>query len=112
LSLSIAAPAMADPSSATITIATYNIHVGVPMGESIGAYKVSTSDMDSLAEVIGEANADIVALQEVDCEYGLLFPDRRRSSLINQARYLAAAGKYQYVFGSAQDDSGYPTDNA
>lgn len=102
---------MADSSSGTLTIATYNIHVGVPMGEDIGAYPVSTSDMDALADVIARAQADIVALQEVDCEYGLPYPDRRRSSLINQARYLAASGKYHYAFGSAQDDSGYPTDN-
>src|SRR5690606_10171468 len=60
-----------------------------------------------------ETSADIVALQEVDCEYGLSFPGRRRTSLLNQARYLAASsGLNYYIFGSAQDDTGYPTDNA
>lgn len=104
---------MADGAQADtpLTLASYNIHVGVPMGEEIGSYKSTVSDLDNLAKAIGETGASIVALQEVDCEYGLALPARRRSSLLNQARYLAAAGQFDYVFGSAQDDTGYPTDN-
>lgn len=103
--------AAAETSTTQITLASYNLHVGVPMGESIGQYKSEAKDLDELAKAIAELDADIVALQEVDCEYGLANPARRRSSLLNQARYLAAMGKYSYVFGSAQDDTGYPTDN-
>lgn len=95
----------------SITLVSYNIHIGVPMGKEIWAYKSTAEDLDKLATVIEESNGCIVALQEVDCEYGLSLPSRRRSSWLNQARYLAAAGKYNYVFGSAQDDTGYPTDN-
>ncbi len=96
----------------SITLATYNIHVGVPMGEGIGQYQVTTTDLDAITSVIRECGADIVALQEVDCEYGLGFPARRRSSLLNEARYIAAGLSDKcYIFGSAQDDTGYPTDN-
>lgn len=102
--------AVAGPTS--ITLVSYNIHVGVPMGQEIGPYKSTSEDLDKLAAVIEESAACIVALQEVDCEYGLSLPHRRRSSLLNQARYLAAAENYYYVFGSAQDDTGYPTDNS
>lgn len=101
----------AETSKTQVTIGTYNIHVGVPMGKNIGQHKSQVADLDALAEAIAETKADIVALQEVDCEYGLSIPARRRSSLLNQARYLAAMGKFSYVFGSAQDDTGYPTDN-
>jgi endonuclease/exonuclease/phosphatase family metal-dependent hydrolase len=106
----IAAVAAAETSS-TLTLASYNIHVGVPMGSEIGQHHSTTDDLDAIAETIASLGAQVVALQEVDCEYGLALPARRRSSLLNQARYLAAAGQYNYVFGSAQDDTGYPTDN-
>ncbi len=104
-----ASVAMADVTS--ITLVTYNIHVGVPMGKEIWAYKSTAEDLDNLAAVIEESNGCIVALQEVDCEYGFSRPNRQRSGALNQARYLAAAGRFNYVFGSAQDDTGYPTDN-
>lgn len=103
---------LAETSETTITVASYNIHVGVPMGKQIGLDKSSTAELDDISATIAEARADIVALQEVDCEYGLSLPERRRSSLINQSRYLAAASGCHYIFGSAQDDTGYPTDNA
>jgi len=108
------APCLADEIVATaplLTLASYNIHVGVPMGQEIGQYKVSTDDLDKISETIQQTKAQIVALQEVDCEYGLSYPQRRRSSLLNEARYLAASSKLNYVFGSTQDESGYPTDN-
>lgn len=96
----------------SLTLVTYNIHVGVPMGHGIGEYVVKSADLDNIAGVLREAGGGIIALQEVDCEYGLSFPARRRSSLLNEARYLAASlGDKCYVFGSAQDDTGYPTDN-
>jgi len=101
----------ADAQATTLTLATYNIHVGVPMGEEIGQYKSSLTDLDTINAVITQIHPDIAALQEVDCEYGMALPQRRRSFAINQARYLAAQNDFQYVFGSAQDDTHYPSDN-
>lgn len=103
--------AMAE-SSATLTLCTYNLHVGVPMGKDIGVYKVVPADLDNQADTLRTIKPDLVALQEVDCEYGLTIPQRRRSSLLNQARYLAGALDMHYIFGSAQDDDRYPSDNA
>jgi len=101
----------ANAQATSMTLSTYNIHVGVPMGEEIGRYKSSLSDLDKINETIAEINPDIIALQEVDCEYGMALPERRRSFAINQARYLAVQNDFQYVFGSAQDDTHYPSDN-
>lgn len=96
----------------SLTLVTYNIHVGVPMGQGIGQYVVKPADLDNLTQVLQAAGGDVIALQEVDCEYGLSFPNRRRSSLLNEARYIAAGlGDKCYVFGSAQEETGYPTDN-
>lgn len=96
----------------TLTLMTYNIHTGVPMGKGIGAQKVGTKELDDISKVITAVKPDVVALQEVDCEYGYTLPsERQRSSLINQGRYLSVKTGLPYIFGSAQDEEKYPSDN-
>jgi endonuclease/exonuclease/phosphatase family metal-dependent hydrolase len=92
---------------------TYNIHCGVPSGGGIGNYRVGEAELSSLAAVIQGARPDVAAMQEVDCEFGLTLPvQKRRSSALNMPRVLAAMTTSTYVFGSAQDDYQYPSDNA
>lgn len=96
----------------TLTLMTYNIHTGVPMGKEIGHQKVGTEELDAIGKVISAVKPNVVALQEVDCEYGYSLPSaRQRSSLINQARYLSQKTGLPYIFGSAQDEEKYPSDN-
>lgn len=112
LTLASPVPAVADQGT-TLTLVTYNIHVGVPMGEEIGKYRVGYDDVRRQADVLTSAAADIAGLQEVDCEFGLtLPPSRHRSSLLPLPRLLAHFTGTSYVFGSAQDDVRYPSDNA
>lgn len=114
----LAGPAMrsvlAESSAVTsLTLVTYNLHVGVPMGEAIGPYRAGWKDILAQAHVLRDARADIAALQEVDSEFGLtLPPERHRSSLIPMPRVMAHVTGMNYVFGSAQDDIRYPSDNA
>jgi len=70
-------------------------------------------ELDAQADALTSAGAALVGLQEVDCEFGPLFlPRRQRTSLLNMPRLLAARLNMNYVFGSAQDDIRYPSDNA
>lgn len=104
------APSQAQQTS--VTLMSYNIHCGVPMGSDIGKFLVTPEVMDTLAETIGESDPDIVALQEVDSHFGYTQPkERQRSSLINQARYLAARGNYHYLYNSTINDHKSPREN-
>jgi endonuclease/exonuclease/phosphatase family metal-dependent hydrolase len=92
---------------------TYNLHVGIPMGHEFGEYTVGESDLQNLADVITSQSADIVAMQEVDCEFGAtLTLERRRTSCLNEPRQLSLRTGLNYIFGSVQDDFKYPSDNA
>jgi endonuclease/exonuclease/phosphatase family metal-dependent hydrolase len=68
---------MAEADQTSFTLATYNIHVGVPMGKAIGVQVSTSADLDNVTAAMAETSADVVALQEVDCEYRLSFPGRR-----------------------------------
>ena len=95
----------------TLTVATYNIHIGVPMERK--DWRSSEADLHNTAAVLAPLKPDVVALQEVDCEYGAaLDPNRRRTGCAHQPRVLARRLNMRYAFGSAQDDIAYPSDNA
>lgn len=97
----------------TLTLMTYNIHVGIPMGHDYGKYTVTEADLRNISDVITSSGADVIAMQEVDCEFGLtLAPAKRRTFMLNEPRMLAAQTDMHYAFGSAQDDYKYPSDNA
>ncbi|HAC16234.1 MAG TPA: metal-dependent hydrolase [Bacteroidetes bacterium] len=61
-----------EPPKSQLTVMSYNIAAGF-------------GDIDGIANVIAEANPDVVGLQEVDVHWG------ERSGFINQAEYLGAA---------------------
>jgi endonuclease/exonuclease/phosphatase family metal-dependent hydrolase len=95
------------------TLSTYNLHVGVPMGKEIGQQIVGTAEFDAQCAQLAKAKADIMALQEVDSDFGYDLPaPRRRTSMVAMPRYMSAHFACNYVFGSAQDDISYPSDNA
>lgn len=101
----------ADTVGTTMTIATYNIRIGVPMERK--EWLSSEADLHNTAAVLAPPKPDVVALQEVDCEYGAaLDPNRRRTGCVHQPRVLARLLNMRYAFGSAQDDIAYPSDNA
>lgn len=90
----------------SLTLMTYNIHVAVPMGKDIGKDFSGKTELDNVSEVIMAAKPDIVALQEIEAEYGFtLPPERKRSSEVNQPRYLAHKTQMSYIFGSCIDDT-------
>lgn len=73
----------------TLRIMTYNVHHCNPPGQK------GVIDVDAVAEIIKNAQADLVAVQEVDVY-------TRRSGNMNQARLLAAGAGYPfYFFGKA-----------
>lgn len=52
-------------SAGSITIATYNIHGAVPLGNTLGGYRATVADVRNVADVITTTGADIIGLQEV-----------------------------------------------
>lgn len=75
----------------SIQVMTYNVHHCNP------PEKAGIIDVDAIAAVISEQQADIVAVQEVDV-------NTNRSGKIDQAALLAAkAGYPYYFFGKAMD---------
>jgi endonuclease/exonuclease/phosphatase family metal-dependent hydrolase len=99
----------ASASSSTLSLLTYNIHTAVPMGYKGNDYKAGERDLHNLADVITSAGADLVALQEVHCEFAQFCPERQRTSALNQARLLGGFTGLDYCFASAIDDtSGFP----
>lgn len=97
----------------SLTLVTYNVHLGVPMGSELGIYRAGLAELQAQSEVITSATADVVALQEVDSEYGLMLPvKRQRSSCMAMPRLYSHFANMAYIFGSVQDDIRYPSDNA
>lgn len=77
-----------------IKVMTYNVHHCNPPDRK------GTIDVDAIAEVIKQQNADFVAVQEVDVHTG-------RSGKINQADLLAKKADYPfYYFAKAMDYDG------
>jgi len=58
-------PPLLPATSTTLTLATYNIHSGIPFGHNALNYTVSPRDIHNIADVLTTAGADIIALQEV-----------------------------------------------
>lgn len=80
-----------------IKVITYNIHAGIDTNGSF--------NLDRIAHIISEENADIVGLNEVDqCT--------SRSKGVDQAKYIADKLDYHYVFGKAINYSGGEYGNA
>ncbi|GAB3420645.1 hypothetical protein GCM10027516_17410 [Niabella aquatica] len=78
----------------TIKVMTYNVHHCNP------PEKPNVIDVDAIAAIIKDENADIVAVQEVDVNTG-------RSGKINQAEQLSAkAGYKSFYFAKAMDYDG------
>ncbi|RAV28422.1 endonuclease/exonuclease/phosphatase family protein [Sinomicrobium soli] len=84
----------ADPD--TITVMSYNIKYGSPLGSSI-------SDLEAIAGVIEEAKPDVVFLQEVD-------KNTTRSGNADQLKLLSErTGLSSYFYGRAIDYQGGQT---
>jgi len=105
-------PSAAAAPDVYLTLCSYNLHVGVPMGKEIGHQIVGSTEFDAQVAQLAKAKADIMALQEVDSDFGYTLPAaRRRTSMVAMPRYFSARLSCTYVFGSAQDDISYPSDN-
>ncbi len=70
----------------TVKVMSYNIHHAVGLDNELS--------LPSIANVIKETNADIIAIQEVDRYFG------ERSQFVDQARELAKLVGYHYTFGA------------
>lgn len=77
-------------SAQTVKILTYNIHHGNPPS------KPGMIDLEAIAEVIKQADADIVGIQEVDVNVS-------RSGNIDQAKRLAELTNTDYFFSKGID---------
>jgi endonuclease/exonuclease/phosphatase family metal-dependent hydrolase len=77
----------------TFSVVSYNIHHGNPPSKPV------VIDLDSIAGVLAKADADFIALQEVDVNVP-------RSGNVNQAEYLANKLGMQYFFAKAIDLKG------
>ncbi|WP_233881276.1 endonuclease/exonuclease/phosphatase family protein [Virgibacillus halodenitrificans] len=69
-----------------VNVMSYNIHHGVGLDGKL--------DLNRIAEVIEDAEADIIGIQEVDRYYGA------RSDFQDQAKELAKILGYHYVYGA------------
>ncbi|MCX7919744.1 MAG: endonuclease/exonuclease/phosphatase family protein [bacterium] len=84
-----------------LTLMSYNIHICVPDGYRFGEYIPTREDVKKVAETILSATPDIVALQEVDNQFGS--PTNSRTNYLNLAKELAGFTGYYYAFGSTID---------
>jgi len=97
-------PAHADEAM-PLTLATYNIHAGFPMGKSSRNHKVTQDDLQNIADVLTSSGAAVIGLQEVHCELQQFAPPAKQiSSALNQPRQLASRLQMKYVFASTIDD--------
>ncbi len=80
-----------------IKVISYNIHAG---RDADGGF-----NLDRIAHIIAEENADMVGLNEVD-------QGTRRSKGLDQAKYIADKLHCHYVFGKAINHSGGEYGNA
>lgn len=79
----------------TVKLLSYNIHHGNPPSEP------GKIDLEAIAKVINEADADIIGLQEIDIKVS-------RSNLENQALKLAELTGMDYYFSKGIDlEEGY-----
>lgn len=96
-------------SSASLTIASYNIHSGIPAGHGQANYYPGASDIRNIADVLTTTGASIIALQEVR---NLSEPPERlkgQALAPNIAQELAAILGMNYAFASTLDTvTGYP----
>lgn len=102
---------MASPAFATqsLTLATYNIHGGVPNGFSSARYDVTPRDLRAIADVLTTSGATIVAMQEVRNEWQPARAAQHNIFAPDIPRFIAAACRMNYVFGSTVDDTpGFP----
>lgn len=84
----------AQQQSFPLRVLTYNIHIGNPPA------KPGVTDLESIARVINESEADLIALQEVDVFTNRSGKDR------DQAKELAALTKRHVYFVKAIDHDG------
>lgn len=84
----------AQKQSNRLKVLSYNIHVGNP------PEKPGVVDLEAIAEVINDSDADLVALQEVD-----VFTKRSGKDL-DQAKELAILTNRHYFFAKAIDHQG------
>ncbi|GAB2570845.1 endonuclease/exonuclease/phosphatase family protein [Gracilibacillus alcaliphilus] len=72
-----------------VNFMSYNIHHGVGLDENL--------DLERIADVIKDADIDVIGIQEVDRFYG------ERSDFQDQAKELADMLNYHYVYGANLD---------
>jgi len=89
-----------------LTIMTYNLHIGVPNGHFFHAYIPSIKEMKDLADVMKEAQADIIGINEVDRYYGKA--GRSRSGNLHMSQELGRLMNMNYAYGSTRDDGPWP----
>jgi endonuclease/exonuclease/phosphatase family metal-dependent hydrolase len=85
----------------SLTLMTYNIHNCIPDGKRFPQYLLTIEDVKNIAQVILQSNPDIVALQEVDNQFGS--PTSSRTAYMNLAKELAGLTGMYYAFGSTID---------
>jgi endonuclease/exonuclease/phosphatase family metal-dependent hydrolase len=97
----------------SLTLLTYNIHAGVPLGKSSGKYAATLQDLRNVADVITTSAADIVALQEVKCDWGCSKPETLQTLPADIPRVLACLTGHNFAFASTLDDTaGFPGNTA
>ncbi|MBX7244502.1 MAG: endonuclease/exonuclease/phosphatase family protein [Candidatus Sumerlaeaceae bacterium] len=98
--------AVAGHATSTLSLVTYNIHSGIPNGLSSAKHAVTQQDLQNIADVLKSASPDIVALQEVRCEWTSKTVDGR-SVVVgpNEPRDFARLTGLGFAFGSAIDDA-------
>ncbi len=89
-----------------LTLMTYNLHIGVPYGFFFHHYLPSIKELNDLAKVMKEAQADIIGINEVDRYYGK--PGRSRSGYLHMAQELGRLLDMNYAYGSTRDDGPWP----
>lgn len=95
--------------SATLTIATYNIHSAIPDGFSNATYQPTPQDLHNVSDVLTTMAADIVALQEVRNQWTRPSRNKKAGCLLNMPLYLGGLLNMNYAYGSTLDSvSGYP----
>lgn len=110
LAVTVLMNALPAQATQTLTLMSYNIHSGAPCGVKSSEYYVTERDLANIADVVTSSGADIVVLQEVQCEAGAGLPaSRRHTSVLNEPRVLSRLTGMDYLFASTLDDAdGWP----
>ena len=85
---------IAQEKKATLKVLAYNIHIGNPPS------RPGTTDLDGIAKVINDSDADLIALQEVDVN------TNRSGQDLDQAKELAKLTNRHYYFVKTIDHDG------